>query len=132
MQPQETNNIKKPGPADHMANERTFLAWIRTGIALMGLGFVIVKFALFLRQMAIVLGDQHPVPPGKGYSQVIGVCLVAFGAIISLLSFFRYRHIEKQLNANDYNPSQWLMVLLTVAIVTGSILLVLYLLPGIL
>ena len=131
MQPPDTSENKKASAADHLANERTFLAWTRTGIALMGLGFVIVKFALFIRQMAYVLGDKNPVPPGKGYSQVIGVCLVAFGAIISFLAFLRYRHIEKQLNANEFYPSQWLMVLLTFAIVAGSILLVLYLLPGI-
>jgi len=40
---------------EHLANERTFLAWIRTSIALMGFGFVIVKFTLFLKQLSLLL-----------------------------------------------------------------------------
>ena len=75
---------KSAGPADHLANERTFLAWIRTSIALMGFGFVIVKFALFIRQISVALGNKVPVP-GKGYSAVIGVIMVALGAIMATL-----------------------------------------------
>lgn len=117
------------GPADHLANERTFLAWIRTSIALMGFGFVIVKFALFIRQISIALGEKL-VLPGKGYSAVIGVVMVALGAIMATLAFLRYRNIERQLTANSYFPSQWLSLLVTIAIVAGSVLLVLYLLPS--
>lgn len=122
---------KKPaGPADHLANERTFLAWIRTSIALMGFGFVIVKFALFVRQIAIALGNKVTVP-GKGYSATIGVFMVALGAVMASLAYFRYASIEKQLNSNNYFPSKWLSALVTISIVIGSILLVLYLLPNI-
>jgi putative membrane protein len=117
------------GPADHLANERTFLAWIRTSIALMGFGFVIVKFALFIRQISVALGE-NVVLPSKGYSAVIGVIMVALGAVMTILAFWRYRNIEKQLNTNSYFPSQWLSVLVTLSIVIGSILLVLYLLPS--
>lgn len=120
---------KAPGPADHLANERTFLAWIRTSIALMGFGFVIVKFALFIRQISTALGEKA-VLPGKGYSVVIGVVMVALGAVMATLAFLRYRNIEKQLASNSYFPSQWLSLLVTISIVIGSILLVLYLLPG--
>lgn len=119
-----------PGPADHLANERTFLAWIRTSIALMGFGFVIVKFALFIKQISLVLGSKV-IAPGKGYSAIIGVIMVALGAIIALLAFIRYSTIEKQLNNNRYVPSKLLSILLTLSILTGSIFLVLYLLPSI-
>jgi putative membrane protein len=128
-----TSNTETPqrasGPADHLANERTFLAWIRTSIALMGFGFVIVKFALFIRQISNALGEKV-VLPGKGYSAIIGVIMVALGAIMATLAFLRYRNIEKQLNTNSYFPSQWLSVLVTLSIVIGSILLVWYLLPS--
>lgn len=123
---------KKIGSAaDHLANERTFLAWIRTSVALMGFGFVIVKFALFIQQITIALG-QKTVIQGKGHSAIIGVIMVAFGAIMATLAFLRYRNIEKQLSTNSYFPSQWLSVLVTLTIVIASILLVLYLLPNIL
>lgn len=125
-----TEDTKKAGVADHLANERTFLAWIRTSIALMGFGFVIVKFALFLRQVSAVLGTV-PVNQGKGYSAIIGVIMVAFGAIMATLSYYRYHHIEKQLQNNNYFPSKWLSVLVTLSIIIGAVLLVLYLLPNI-
>jgi putative membrane protein len=76
MENEETGNEKPAGPADHLANERTFLAWIRTSIALMGFGFVIVKFALFIRQLTLVLGEKATVP-SKGHSAEIGVTMVA-------------------------------------------------------
>jgi putative membrane protein len=54
----KTIQRKPAGAADYLANERTFLAWVRTSIALMGFGFVIVKFALFIRQISYVLGEK--------------------------------------------------------------------------
>jgi len=127
----ETEPIKKPaGPADHLANERTFLAWIRTSIALMGFGFVIVKFALFIKQISLALGEKVAVQ-SKGYSAMIGVLMVALGAVMATLAYFRYRNIQKQLNNNAYFPSTWLSVLVTMSIVISSILLILYLLPNI-
>ncbi len=95
----------------------------------MGFGFVIVKFALFIRQITIAIGQKVAIQ-GKGYSAIIGVIMVALGAILASLAFLRYRNIEKQLNTNSYFPSQWLSVLVTLIIVIGSILLVLYLLPN--
>ncbi len=130
MDTSENRNQKAAGPADYLANERTFLAWIRTSIALMGFGFVIVKFALFIRQITAALGEEVPVP-GKGYSAVIGVTMVALGALMTTFAYIRYRNIEKQLNSNAYFPSRWLSVLVTLGIVLGAILLIFYLLPNI-
>ena len=70
---------KKPGnPTDHLANERTFLAWIRTSIAIMAFGFVVVKFALFVKQITRILGEGHNdiTLPNRGYSALIGIALV--------------------------------------------------------
>lgn len=116
-------------PSDHLANERTFLAWIRTSVALMGFGFVVVKFSLFVKQLSIVLAAK--VIPTKGFSATIGIALVALGALIALLAFVRYRHIERQLINKKYYPSFVLSLLLTIAIVLISILLLWYLLPNI-
>lgn len=127
----KTIQRKSAGAADHLANERTFLAWIRTSIALMGFGFVIVKFALFIRQISYVLGEKIAQPQAKGYSAVIGVTMVALGAIMATLAYMRYRKIEKQLNNNTYFPSKWLSALVTLSIIIGAVLLVLYLLPNI-
>ncbi len=126
------NQVEKKvaGPADHLANERTFLAWIRTSVALMGFGFVIVKFALFIKQISLAVGEKAIVE-SKGNSVFVGVVMVALGAIMSTLAYMRYRHIEKQLRKNAYFPSKWLSLLVTISIVIGSILLILYLLPNV-
>jgi putative membrane protein len=99
---------KNAGPKEYLANERTFLAWIRTSIALIGLGALVVKFAYVL----------------------IGVVMVALGAVMALLAYARYRKIENQLNTNSFNPSRTLTTLITIAIVLGCIFIVMYLLPG--
>ena len=123
------NNKKASGPTDHLANERTFLAWIRTSIALMGFGFVIVKFAVFLRQMSFMMSGST-VSASKGFSPEIGLAMVILGAVITSLAYWRYRTIEKQLNNGAYFPSKWLSVLVTVSIIIASVFLTIYLLPS--
>ena len=120
----------KASATDHLANERTFLAWIRTSIALMGFGFVIVKFAVFIRQISYMVGEKN-VAPNKGYSAQIGVGMAIIGGLIAILAYLRYRNIEKQLNNNSYFPSMWLSIIVTLSILIGSFLLILYLLPSI-
>lgn len=129
---EETPLKNKPAinPSDHLANERTFLAWIRTSIAMMGFGFVVVKFSLFIKQLSIVLAGKT-ILPGKGFSASIGIALVAIGALLALLSYVRYNHTEKQLLNKTYHPSFVLSLLLTIAIVLISLLLLWYLLPSI-
>lgn len=130
---QDEGTQKSPvraNPSDHLANERTFLAWVRTSIAIMGFGFVVVKFSLFIRQLSLALGEKV-VLPARGYSPVIGISLVVIGAVMALLAFFRYRNIERHLAEGTYFPSFFLSLLMTLAILFVSLLLVLYLLPGI-
>jgi putative membrane protein len=117
---------KKVSATDHLANERTFLAWIRTSIAVMGFGFVVVKFSLFVRQLTISVGQEIPAQP-KGYSSVIGIALIIIGAVISLLAYFRYKKIEKQLHEGNFYPSFRLSLLTTISIVVISIMMIVYL-----
>lgn len=131
MLPDEKQLLPKPaGPNDYLANERTFLAWMRTSIALMGFGFVIVKFALFIRKISQALGAKI-ILPHRGYSTVIGIVMVGLGAVMAILAWLRYDHINKRLQQGYFFPSKWLSALLAFCIVTGSVLLVLYLLPGV-
>ena len=115
---------------EHLANERTFLAWIRTSIALMGFGFVIVKFALFLKQISIML-EGKLVTPSKGFSAVVGVVMVGLGILIAIFAFWQFRRIGKQINEDSYVPSNMLSVFLTLALLIGGILLILYLVKNI-
>jgi len=121
---------QKLNPTDHLANERTFLAWIRTSIAMMGFGFVVVKFALFVKQISLVLNRPGIAPASKGYSSEIGIFLVVIGIIMAVYAYIRYRITEKQLIADEYKPSYLLAVLVTVLILVAGIALVVFLMPN--
>ncbi|MEO6637420.1 MAG: DUF202 domain-containing protein [Ginsengibacter sp.] len=125
------NELKKQGnPSDHLANERTFLAWIRTSIGIMAFGFVVVKFSLFVKQISLILGKEH-LMQSKGYSGILGIALVAVGTVTAVLSYFRYKQTESQLNDGDYTHSSLLLTLLTGFILLISILLIVYLVNSI-
>jgi len=116
----------------HMANERTFLSWIRTSIGIMAFGFVVEKFALFVRQISYFLGkaglpEAHILPPSRGYSSVFGIFLVGLGAVMGVLSYVRYKKIEKEIDEDTYQPSLILDILLTISILAIGIFLVIYL-----
>lgn len=126
------NETRKAGsPSDHLANERTFLAWIRTSIAVMGFGFVVVKFTLFIKQLSYALGEKAILVSNKGYSSAIGIFLVIVGGLLALLAFIRYKIIENKLCRSEYYPTFWLSLITTLFIVVMSILLILYLLTNV-
>jgi len=114
----------------HMANERTFLAWIRTSIGIMAFGFVVEKFALFIKQMSLILGKaniENASPPSHGYSAIVGIFLVGLGTLMGLLAFVRYKKVERQIDEDTYQPSSILDILLTISVLAVGIFLVMYL-----
>ena len=120
----------------HMANERTFLAWIRTGLALMAFGFVVERFSLFMRQLSYIIsqgrpGGQAELPHATGYSGVLGIVLVGLGALMGFLAFIRYKNIERQIDSETYRPSFLLDLLLVTVIAAVGAFLVFYLLKSI-
>jgi putative membrane protein len=124
-----TENKSYGSASDHLANERTFLAWIRTSIALMGFGFVVVKFSLFVKQFSLVMAGRQVVP-STGFSGVVGMCLVAVGAGAALVGYLRYKRIEKQLSHQAFvQRSGWLFAF-TAGVIIASLLLLYYLLPN--
>lgn len=114
----------------HMANERTFLAWIRTSVGIMAFGFVVEKFALFIKQLSYFLGNPNIAkipPPSHGYSSILGIFLVGLGALMGVLAFIRYKKVEKQIDEDLYQPSLLLDMLLAAAILAVGVFLVIYL-----
>ncbi|MDE3212011.1 MAG: DUF202 domain-containing protein [Bacteroidota bacterium] len=116
--------------ADHMANERTFLAWIRTSLGIMAFGFVVVKFSLFLKQISVILG-KGIVDYSKGYSSIFGVILVIVGSITAVFSYFRYRKTQNAIDSGHFKQSSLLMTILTLFIFGVSFFLVIYLIKSI-
>lgn len=127
--PQQKSEQIRPSPRDHLANERTFLAWIRTSIAIMGFGFVVVKFSIFIHQLGLTV-KTATTSFERGYSAEIGLALIIIGAVLGLCAFFRYRTIEKHLETGRFYPSYALSLLTTIFIVAISLLLIIYLLPN--
>jgi putative membrane protein len=121
------NNRKSVASAnDHLANERTFLAWIRTGIGIMGFGFVVVKFSLFMKQVTAVLGNQMQLHQ-TGDSRIIGICIVALGTCVVIFSYLSYMSTKKQLDEGRYYHSTLFVRIITIMICFVSILLLAYL-----
>ncbi len=135
--PETDMKDKSPVQSDrrvHMANERTFLAWIRTSIGIMAFGFVVERFALFIKEISHILGKsgitETRIPSLHGYSSVFGVFLVGIGASVGVLAFIRYRRVEKEIEAGVYRKSTALPVLLTIAVLAMGIFLVIYLIQS--
>lgn len=69
------------------AEERTFLAWIRTGVSMMGFGFVVARFGLFLRELILGGAGMHEPRVNATY---IGVALIALGVLVNLIATVRH------------------------------------------
>jgi putative membrane protein len=120
----------KGSATDHLANERTFLAWIRTSIGIMAFGFVVVKFSLFVKQIALLLNKQDPVHV-KGYSAILGIVLVFVGTVTAVLAYIRYKNVEKQLEEGNYQHSSFLLTIITSLIFLVSAFLIVYLIQNV-
>jgi len=92
----------KPGgdPNVYMAAERTFLAWVRTGIALMGFGFVVARFGLFLSELAAT--DIVVKAPSTGFSLPVGVLLISLGILVLVVSAIRYRRWLRAIDRGQF------------------------------
>ncbi|MGA3140084.1 MAG: DUF202 domain-containing protein [Xanthobacteraceae bacterium] len=89
---------------DHAANERTFLAWIRTAIAVMAFGFLVERFDLFLQIAGQTLAHKALSPTGQLIGNVAGLILIALGAIMIVLSTWRFRRTAAAIDSADIQP----------------------------
>lgn len=109
---------KNPRQREHQANERTFLAWLRTSISLIGFGLAIARFGLFLRQSQTVT-TQNLVPNNTQInSEFLGMSLIIAGLIIVGLAALRYNRVYRQIEQGNYQPSRF-----TIWLISGVIAL---------
>lgn len=111
---------------DHLANERTFLAWLRTGLAIIGFGFVVTRFGLLLRELR--LQNVTPSQFTGSFSENVGVLLVVIGTCLLVLALVDFLRNRRMINENNYYPSVTLMVIVTVLCAIVGASMVVYLL----
>ena len=84
--------------SDHAPNERTFLAWVRTAIAIMAFGFLVKKFDLFLEITSKSLDARTPSHTGQLIANIAGLLLIALGGLTLVLSVFRFRKTMREID----------------------------------
>ena len=105
---------------EHLANERTFLAWVCTTIALVSLGFVIARLGLFLREAGMNAPRlSHSVSP-------IGIGLMGFGALLTVLAAWRYAAVNRQIETGCVKTDRALVWFVAVFVTIISVALIVY------
>lgn len=112
---------------EYLANERTFLAWIRTSIAVISLGFVVAKFGVWLRELAKRLDPQISIR-STGVSLPMGVALLAVGGALAVLAAWHYRLVNRAIERGEVRPSPGLIVTVAVAVALLAVLMIAFLL----
>jgi len=90
-------------PRTYFAAERTFLAWIRTGLGLMGVGFALARFGLFLREFQ---ASQHTPLRHSGATVDSGVALVALGVVVNIAAVSHHIRTVKELRTGSWVPGR--------------------------
>ncbi|MFB5191686.1 YidH family protein [Alicyclobacillus fastidiosus] len=103
----------------HLANERTFLAWIRTAIAIMGVGFVTTSLHFELRSVASSKADV--------LIKAIGYASLVLGCLTFLFATVAYMRKRTGINQGEFRASSWIVVFLAVALVLIAVIFGLYL-----
>ena len=100
---------------EYLANERTFLAWIRTSVAVMSLGFVLARFSVWLRELSTQGQTQVPVHRG-GISLPIGVAMMILGGVLTILAARRYHVVNRDIEHGKVTADRGLVILVTVMV----------------
>jgi uncharacterized protein (DUF302 family)/uncharacterized membrane protein YidH (DUF202 family) len=99
-----TETSPKAALSDYLAAERTLLAWIRTGLALMGFGFVVARFGLFLQEFQII--EHAPSMQSYGLSLWFGTALIAVGVVVNIFSGLQHAHLIRELRRGQRTLSR--------------------------
>lgn len=111
---------------EHLANERTFLAWVRTSIALMGFGVVIAKLRFIIVTSAAA---AHDIPAQAGArSTLLGIVFTLVGLATLVFAVVNYYHTRRQISDGRYEPLGGILIAFVAVVVLLGIVCIAYLL----
>jgi len=105
--------------SDHAANERTFLAWVRTAIAVMAFGFIIERFDLFVRVAAPQLAQRQLGTHGEGFANSAGLIFIIIGISSIAVAWLRFSRTARDIDSEDEVASPGERFDLALAIMIG-------------
>ena len=108
-----------------LANERTFLAWLRTSIAVMSLGFVVARFGLWLRELAMQI-NPHVQVHQTGLMLPLGEIMIGFGALLTLLAAWRFHVVNRAIECGEIKSDPLMVSLVTTVVVLAAIAIIIY------
>ncbi len=137
----DDNNYKQKTDRSqqYLANERTFLSWVRTCIALIGLGFIISKFSFFLAEFRIITQrytidspelNSYQTQTQSSIDQIsnwIGIGTVSLAILLILFALKNYLNTHRSIETQTYSPNQMTLYLTTAIIVLLSVFVFVYL-----
>jgi putative membrane protein len=127
-----TRAESRPGPpprspgriGDHMANERTFLAWVRTALSLIGLGFVLARMGLFLRELALTAAAPlQGLRTGQEFL-ITGVVFLLLGSILCGWTGWLYDRNRRAIDEDRYEPARLSALSLSITVLAGGLIIV--------
>lgn len=117
--------MTEPNTRDHLANERTFLAWVRTSIALMGFGVVIAKLRFLVVEAG---GAQNLSAPAGAHSTTLGLAFVTVGLLTLLFAYLHYDRTRRDIDSGNYGAARGTMLAFVGVIFVLGLVSVAYLL----
>lgn len=124
-------DLPPPNPSqivtELLAAERTFLAWVRTSIAVASLGFVVAKFGIWLREFAAQLNPQIQMQ-STALSLPIGIGMMIFGGALTLAAAWHFRVVSQFIMKGEVQTSGRLVVAVTLGVTILTFVMIVYLL----
>ena len=111
--------------AEILANERTFLAWVRTSIAVMSLGFVIARFSLWMREMSSGVSATMRIRH-TGISEALGECMIGLGGALTAFAAWRYRVVNRAIERGEIEADPRMVMAITAIILTAAVAVIVY------
>ena len=106
-------------PSDYLAAERTFLAWIRTGLALMGFGFVVARFGLFIQALQTEHSNLQARPYGPSFW--FGTALIVLGVVVNIVCARNHIRLVHELNEGGRTFNRPSSLALAVAVILAVV-----------